>query len=85
VLEEGWMEVGDKVTLVERKYSNWTIERVQEYLHRDKDNLEKLMEVRPPCGSTVYSEGAASCADILDSWKRSKNSEKSARALSKFE
>ena len=53
MLEEGWMEVGDKVTLVERKYSNWTIERVQEYLHRDKDNLEKLMEVRPPCGSTV--------------------------------
>jgi MOSC domain-containing protein YiiM len=45
VLEEGWMEVGDAFTLVERKYPDWTIERVQEYLHRDKENLAKLMEV----------------------------------------
>jgi MOSC domain-containing protein YiiM len=30
VIEEGWMEVGDEITLVERKYSDWTIERVQE-------------------------------------------------------
>jgi MOSC domain-containing protein YiiM len=45
VLEEGWIEVGDKVTLVKRIYHDWTIERVQEYLHRDKDNLQKLMEV----------------------------------------
>jgi MOSC domain-containing protein YiiM len=41
------MEVGDEVTLAERKYPDWTIERVQEYLHRDKDNLPKLMEVCP--------------------------------------
>jgi MOSC domain-containing protein YiiM len=53
VLEEGWMEVGDKVTLVERKYPHWTIERVQEYLHRDKDNLQKLMEVRLPFRSRL--------------------------------
>lgn len=46
VIREGWMEVGDEVTLVERKHSDWTIERIQEYLHRDKDNLQKLMEVR---------------------------------------
>ncbi len=46
VMREGWMEVGDEVTLVERKHPDWTIERIQEYLHRDKDNLRKLMEVR---------------------------------------
>jgi MOSC domain-containing protein YiiM len=45
VLEEGWVEVGDAITLVERKYPDWTIERVQEYLHRDRENLAKLMEV----------------------------------------
>ncbi|KAH7351179.1 MOSC domain-containing protein [Rhexocercosporidium sp. MPI-PUGE-AT-0058] len=45
VLEEGWMGVGDSIELVERKYENWTIERVQEYLHRDKGNLEMLMQL----------------------------------------
>ncbi|KAG0652752.1 Carnitine monooxygenase beta subunit [Hyphodiscus hymeniophilus] len=45
VLEEGWMGVGDRMKLVERKYPNWTIERVQEYLHRDKSNLAKLEEL----------------------------------------
>lgn len=45
VLEEGWMGVGDSIELVERKYPQWTIERVQEYLHRDKTNLEKLEEL----------------------------------------
>ncbi len=29
VLCEGWMDVGDEVTLVERKHPNWTVERVQ--------------------------------------------------------
>jgi MOSC domain-containing protein YiiM len=45
VLEEGWMGVGDDILLVERLHPQWTIERVQEYLHRDKTNLEMLMEV----------------------------------------
>lgn len=45
VLEEGWMGVGDEIVLMERKWPRWTIERVQEYLHRDKDNLEMLMAV----------------------------------------
>jgi hypothetical protein len=44
-MEEGWMQVGDEMTLVERKYPHWTIERIQEYLHRDKNNLQKLMEL----------------------------------------
>ncbi|KAH7399900.1 MOSC domain-containing protein [Cadophora sp. MPI-SDFR-AT-0126] len=45
VLEEGWMGVGDKIELVERRHAEWTIERVQEYLHRDKGNLEMLRKL----------------------------------------
>ena len=40
VLQEGTVRVGDELKLVERKWPRWTIERIQEYLHRDKDNLE---------------------------------------------
>jgi ferredoxin-NADP reductase len=39
------MGVGDEIHLVERKYPQWTIERIQEYLHRDKSNLAKLEEL----------------------------------------
>ncbi|RDL38962.1 uncharacterized protein BP5553_03302 [Venustampulla echinocandica] len=48
VLKEGWMGVGDDIILVERKHPSWTIERVQEYLHRDKQNmpmLEQLVQI----------------------------------------
>ncbi|KAH9212158.1 phenoxybenzoate dioxygenase subunit beta [Leptodontidium sp. 2 PMI_412] len=45
VLEEGWIGVGDRIELVERRYESWTIERVQEYLHRDKGNLEMLIQL----------------------------------------
>jgi len=46
VLREGWMQVGDSMVLVERKYPQWTIERIQEYLHRDTKNLGKLEELQ---------------------------------------
>src|SRR5256885_1441612 len=36
VLKEGTVKAGDEVRLVERRWSQWTIERVQEYLHRNK-------------------------------------------------
>ncbi|KAH6683117.1 MOSC domain-containing protein [Halenospora varia] len=45
VLKEGWIKAGDPFELVQRIYPNWTIERIQEYLHRDKGNLEKLEEL----------------------------------------
>jgi MOSC domain-containing protein YiiM/ferredoxin-NADP reductase len=45
VLKEGWMQAGDPIVLVERKHPQWTIERIQEYLHRDPKNLEKLEEL----------------------------------------
>ena len=38
VLREGSVAAGDAVTLVERKWPSWTIERVQEYLHRNQDD-----------------------------------------------
>lgn len=45
VLREGYMGVGDEMVLVERKWPRWTIERIQEYVHRDTGNLEKLEEL----------------------------------------
>ncbi|ROT37746.1 MOSC domain-containing protein [Sodiomyces alkalinus F11] len=39
VLREGTVQAGDAVTLVERRWPKWTIERVQEYLHRNQDDL----------------------------------------------
>lgn len=45
VLKEGYMEAGDEIVLVERKHPKWTIERVQEFLHRDTGNLEMLEEL----------------------------------------
>ncbi|KAI1658115.1 PK beta-barrel-protein domain-containing protein-like protein [Daldinia decipiens] len=38
VLHEGTVQAGDEIRLVERKWPGWTIERVQEYLHRTQDN-----------------------------------------------
>jgi MOSC domain-containing protein YiiM/ferredoxin-NADP reductase len=45
VLKEGWMGVGDSIELVERRHEKWTIERIQEYIHRDKSNLQMLEEL----------------------------------------
>lgn len=40
VVREGTVAAGDEVRLVERKWPEWTVERVQEYLHRDTENAE---------------------------------------------
>ncbi|TFB06073.1 Putative dioxygenase subunit beta YeaX [Trichoderma ghanense] len=40
VLKEGHVSPGDELRLVERKWPEWTIERIQEYLHRQTDNDE---------------------------------------------
>lgn len=48
VVREGTVAVGDEIKLVERRWPEFTIERVQEYLHRETDNAEmneKLAEV----------------------------------------
>jgi len=38
VLQPGTVKAGDRVRLVERKNPKWTVERVQEYLHRNTDD-----------------------------------------------
>ncbi|KAI1497835.1 pyruvate kinase-like protein [Biscogniauxia marginata] len=38
VLREGTVQAGDEIRLVERRWPDWTIERVQEYLHRTQNN-----------------------------------------------
>lgn len=45
VLREGAVQEGDEIRLVERKWPKWTIERVQEYLHRTPDNHEMNEEL----------------------------------------
>lgn len=45
VLREGTVRVGDELRLVERKWPKWTIERIQEFLHRNTDNLEMNEEL----------------------------------------
>ncbi|KAH7055544.1 MOSC domain-containing protein [Macrophomina phaseolina] len=45
VLREGEVKAGDELRLVERKYPQWTVHAVQEYLHRDKTNEEAVREL----------------------------------------
>ncbi|KAI1129145.1 pyruvate kinase-like protein [Nemania abortiva] len=45
VLREGAVQAGDEIRLVERRWPKWTIERVQEYLHRTTDNPEMNEEL----------------------------------------
>ncbi|KAI1812653.1 PK beta-barrel-protein domain-containing protein-like protein [Poronia punctata] len=45
VLREGTVQAGDEIRLVERKHPKWTIERVQEYLHRTTDDVEMNEEL----------------------------------------
>lgn len=45
VLVEGFVGVGDRIVLVERSHPKWTIERIQEFFHRDTSQIDKLVEV----------------------------------------
>ncbi|KAI0107136.1 pyruvate kinase-like protein [Nemania sp. FL0031] len=45
VLREGAVQAGDEIRLVERRWPKWTIERVQEFLHRTPDNPEMNEEL----------------------------------------
>lgn len=40
VLQPGSVKAGDEIRLIERRWPGWTIERVQEYLHRNQDDAE---------------------------------------------
>ncbi|KAI0393260.1 PK beta-barrel-protein domain-containing protein-like protein [Xylariaceae sp. FL0594] len=45
VLRTGTIQAGNEIRLVERRYPQWTIERVQEYLHRTLDNAQMNEEL----------------------------------------
>lgn len=45
VLREGWIKAGDEIRLVERRHPKWTIERIQEYLHRNTGDVEMNEEL----------------------------------------
>jgi ferredoxin-NADP reductase len=45
VHREGIVAVGDEIRLIKRPNPTWTVERVQEYLHRNTEDLEKNEEL----------------------------------------
>lgn len=45
VLREGTVAAGDEIRLVERPQPQWTIERIQEYLHRNTSDLAATEEL----------------------------------------
>lgn len=45
ILQEGYIEAGDVMMLVERKNSKWTIAKVQHYLYVEVGNLEAMKEL----------------------------------------
>lgn len=45
VLREGTVAAGDEIRLVERPHPDWTIERIQEYLHRNTGDLAMTEEL----------------------------------------
>ncbi|KAL2758656.1 hypothetical protein ACRALDRAFT_1061796 [Sodiomyces alcalophilus JCM 7366] len=58
VLREGAVQAGDAITLVERPWPKWTIERVQEFLHRNQDDLAMNEELAAIEGMGEESRGA---------------------------
>ncbi|OHE94010.1 MOSC domain-containing protein [Colletotrichum orchidophilum] len=45
VLKVGTVKAGDEIRLIERKWPKWTIERIQEYLHRNQNDMAMNKEL----------------------------------------
>ncbi|KAG9237225.1 putative vanillate O-demethylase oxidoreductase [Amylocarpus encephaloides] len=74
VLVEGYIEAGDKMTLLERLNPNWTIANVQHYLYIEMRNFEVMAEI-------AKLEGlGAECRNILQN-RLNKNFENQASRL----
>ncbi|KXJ90961.1 pyruvate kinase-like protein [Microdochium bolleyi] len=58
VLEEGSVQAGDEIRLKERRWPGWTIERVQEYLHRNQDDAAMNAELAGVTDMGAESRGA---------------------------
>jgi ferredoxin-NADP reductase len=64
VLRTGTIQAGDTIRLVERRHPRWTIERVQEYLHRNtsdaamNEELAGIAEFGAECGDAFRARVA---------------------------
>lgn len=58
VLEEGAVEAGNALTLIERRYPEWTIAAANDVMHRRTTDLDA-------------ARALAACPDLSVSWKRS--------------
>jgi len=45
VLKTGYIQAGDRIVLLQRPRPQWTIARVQKYLHKDQKNMEAMKEL----------------------------------------
>lgn len=45
IIQEGSIEAGDEIVLLERPNPEWTVARVQHYLYLEKENFEKMEEL----------------------------------------
>ena len=45
MLSPGTVQAGDEVRLVQRPHPEWPLERVQEYLHRSPDEMDKVAQL----------------------------------------
>ncbi|KAK4122488.1 PK beta-barrel-protein domain-containing protein-like protein [Parathielavia appendiculata] len=59
VLRPGTIQAGDTIRLVERRHPGWTIERVQEYLHRNTSDAAMNEEL------AGIAEFGAECGDVF--------------------
>ncbi|KAG8158589.1 hypothetical protein KVR01_011711 [Diaporthe batatas] len=66
VLREGTVAAGDEIRLVERPHPRWTIERIQEYLHRNTTDLAATEELAaiPEFGKECHDAFVARAAKL---------------------
>jgi MOSC domain-containing protein YiiM/ferredoxin-NADP reductase len=57
ILQNGWIQAGDSMVLVERKHPKWTISEVQRLLYKDRNHEEDMRElsVIPELGEEIRS------------------------------
>lgn len=65
VKEEGWIEEGMEIQIVQRSYPKWSISRLHHYVHRDKEDIAVTRELM------AIEEMGAECKDVFaERWRR---------------
>ncbi|KAG6055835.1 hypothetical protein E4U17_002707 [Claviceps sp. LM77 group G4] len=79
VLREGTIQAGDQIRLLERRFPQWTVERVQEFLHRDRDNLDmnRLLAGVEALGEEIRAQFRSRVARAEKEAKKKKKKKKS--------